>query len=402
MSDFFQNGVIATLHRLGQEPLERLERRLQDHAETAPIALVVPCLVTELNGPALPRIVQHLSKATYLHEIVIALDRADRWGFAEAREFFSILGPRCRILWIDGPEVQECIRMLSDSGLEIGSGGKGRATWLSLGYVLARETSRIIALHDADILTYDRYLLARLCYPLADPAFGYEYAKGYYSRVTDRLHGRVVRLFVTPLVRALTQLVGRVPFLDYIDSFRYPLAGEFAMYADLARSVRIPGDWGLEAGMLYEVYRSTSVRRVCQVDVAENYDHKHQPLSLDDASSGLNRMARDIAKTMLRALAMEGVIFGPGFYTTLRIAYLRIAQDTVKVYDDDASLNGLAFDRHAETAAIEMFVRALRRATEEFEADPMAYVGLPNWNRITAAIPDFLERYRDAVDAQID
>jgi glucosyl-3-phosphoglycerate synthase len=99
---------------------------------------------------------------------------------------------------------------------------------------------------------------------------------------------------------------------------------------------------------------------------------------------------------------MEGVIFGAGFYTTLRIAYLRIAQDTVKVYDDDATLNGLAFDRHAETAAIEMFVRALRRATDEFEADPMAYVGLPNWNRITSAIPDFLERYRDAVDSQLD
>ena len=402
MSDFFQNGSIATLHRLGQEPLERLEDRLAEHAESAPIALVIPSLVSELSGPALPRIIQQLARMDYLHEVVIALDRADRWGFSEARDFFAGLGPRCRILWIEGPEVVECIRLLSDSGLEIGTHGKGRATWLALGYVLARAKSRIIALHDADILTYDRYLLARLCYPLADPTLGYEYAKGYYSRVTDRMHGRVVRLFVTPLIRALTQLVGRVSLLEYLDSFRYPLAGEFAMYADLARSVRIPADWGLEVGMLYEVYRNTSVRRVCQVDVAENYDHKHQSLSLDDASAGLNRMARDIAKTLLRALAMEGVIFGPGFYTTLRIAYLRIAQDTVKVYADDASLNGLAFDRHAETAAIEMFVRALRRASEEFEADPMAYVGLPNWNRITSAIPDFLERYRDAVDAQLD
>lgn len=402
MSDFFQNGSIATLHRLGAEPLERLETRLAEHAESAPIALVLPSLVTELNGPALPRIVQHLAKVEYLNEIIVALDRADRWGFAEGRDFFAPLGRRCRLLWIDGPEVQDCIRLLDDSGLEIGTHGKGRATWLAMGYVLARETSRIIALHDADIVTYDRSLLARLCYPLADPTLGYEYAKGYYSRVTDRMHGRVVRLFVTPLIRALTQLVGRVPLLEYLDSFRYPLAGEFAMYADLARSVRIPADWGLEVGMLYEVYRNTSVRRVCQVDVADNYDHKHQSLSLDDASSGLNRMARDIAKTLLRALAMEGVIFGAGFNTTLRIAYLRIAQDTVKVYDDDATINGLAFDRHAETAAIEMFVRALRRATEEFEADPMAYVGLPNWNRITSAIPDFLERYRDAVDSQLD
>lgn len=401
MSDFFQNGIIATLHRLGKQPLEQLEQRLTEHVESAPVALVLPCLISELDGPALPRIVEHLTRVRYLEEIVVALGRADRWQFAEARRFFEPLGARCRILWIEGPEVQDCIRLLSENGLDIGGPGKGRATWLSLGYVLARERSRIVALHDCDILTYDRSLLARLVYPLADASLGYEYSKGYYSRVTDRMHGRVVRLFLTPLVRALGQLVGNVPLLAYLDSFRYPLAGEFAMYADLARSVRIPGDWGLEVGMLYEVYRNTSVRRVCQVDVAENYDHKHQTLSVDDASAGLNRMARDIAKTLLRTLAMEGVIFGAGFYATLRVTYLRIAQDTVKVYNDDAAINGLTFDRHAESAAIEMFARALRRACDEFEDDPMAYTGLPNWNRITSAIPDFLERYQAAVDSQL-
>ena len=402
MSDFFQNGVIATLHRLGREPLEKLEARLTEHVESTPVALVMPCLVSELDGVALPRIVQQLTRVSWLGEIVVALDRADRRGFAEARRFFAPLGKRCRVLWIDGPGVQTQIRLLSEHGLEVGSPGKGRGSWLSFGYVLARAQSRIIALHDADILTYDRSLLARLCYPLADQSLGYEYAKGYYARVTERMHGRVTRLFLTPLVRALSQLVGPVPVLAYLDSFRYALAGEFAMYADLARSVRIPGDWGLEIGMLFEVYRNTAVRRVCQVDVADNYDHKHQVLSTDDASAGLNRMARDIAKTLLRTLAMEGVVFGRGFYTTLRITYLRIAQDTVKVYNDDAAINALAFDRHAESVAIEMFARALRRACDEFEADPMAYVGLPDWNRITAAIPDFLERYRDAVDAEID
>ncbi len=402
MTDFFQNGIIATLHRLGREPIDRLEARLKEHSETAPIALVLPCLISELDGPALPKIVQHLAGVPYLEEIVVALGRADRWQFAEARRFFAPLGGRCRILWIEGPEVQDCIQLLSEHGLDIGGPGKGRATWLSVGYVLARERSRIVALHDCDILTYDRGLLARLCYPLADQSLGYEYAKGYYARVTDRMHGRVTRLFVTPLLRAVSSLIGRVTLLEYLDSFRYPLAGEFAMYADLARSVRIPGDWGLEVGMLYEVYRNTSVRRVCQVDLAENYDHKHQGLSVEDATAGLNRMARDIARTLLRSLAMEGVVFSPGFYTTLRIAYLRIAQDTVKVYADDAAINGLAFDRHTETAGIEMFGRALRRACEEFEDDPMAYVGLPNWNRITSAIPGFLDRYRDAVDAQLE
>ena len=64
--------------------------------------------------------------------------------------------------------------------------------------------------------------------------------------------------------------------------------------------------------MLAEVYRNASVRRVCQVDIAETYEHKHQSLSQDDSSAGLNRMARDICKSLLRTLAMEGVVFGAG------------------------------------------------------------------------------------------
>ena len=398
MSDFFQNGTITTLHHLGQEPVERLEQRITAMVRHNPIALVIPCLISELDGNALPGIVRHLQDVNYLEEIVVAIGRADRHQFEHAQKFFAPLGSRCRLIWIEGPEVQECIRQLTDNGLDIGSPGKGRATWLSLGYVLARGRSRIIALHDADILTYDRQLLARLCYPLADQSLGYEYAKGYYSRVTDRLHGRVTRLFLTPLIRALNQLIGPLPLLQYLDSFRYPLAGEFVMHADLARSVRIPGDWGLEVGMLYEVYRNTSVRRVCQVDVADNYDHKHQAMSPEDASTGLNRMAREIAKTLLRTLTMEGVVLTPGFFTTMRVVYLKTAQDAVRAYHDVASLNGLRFDRHAETLAVEMFSRALARASEEFERDPLAYVGLPNWNRVTAAIPEFLDVYGRAVD----
>lgn len=399
MADFFQNGVVTTLHRLGHESLEVLEARLTEHAEDNPVALVLPCLVGELYGPALPEIVRKLAGVPYIEQIVVALGRADRDQFQHARKFFAPLGDRCRILWIESPGVQQKIRELRDNGLDIGGPGKGRATWLSFGYVLARGTARVIALHDCDILTYDRTLPARLCYPITDPSLGYEYAKGYYARVTDRLHGRVTRLFLTPMIRAMELVVGHAPLLDYLDSFRYPLAGEFALQADLARSVRIPGDWGLEVGMLYEIYRNTSIRRVCQVDVAENYDHKHQALSPEDASAGLNRMARDIAKTLLRTLTMEGVVFPAGFYTTLRVAYLRTAQDAVRAYHDDSRINGLFYDRHVESAAAEMFARALDRACEEFESDPLAYTGLPNWNRVTSAIPNFLDTYQDAIES---
>jgi len=399
MSDFFQNGLITTLHRLGKPATELLEADLRRHCRANPISLIIPCLISELERPAIAGIVQHLQGADYLEEIVVPIGRADRHQFAEAKRFFAPLGPRCRLIWIEGEGVQGFIRLLLENQLDIGPPGKGRAAWLSLGYVLAGDRSKAIALHDADVVSYDRSLLARICYPLVNPSLGYEYAKGYYARITDRMHGRVTRLFLTPLVRSMIQLVGSVPYLRYLDSFRYALSGEFAMQTDLARYIRIPGDWGLEVGLLAEVYRNASLRRVCQVDVAENYEHKHQPLSQDDASGGLNRMAGDICKSLLRTLAMEGVTFGQGFYTTLKVVYLRHAQDAVRSHYDDSVVNGLQFDRHSETLAVEVFSRALDRACEEFRRDPLAQTGLPNWNRVTSAIPDFLPRYRAAVDA---
>jgi glucosyl-3-phosphoglycerate synthase len=155
MTDFFQNGVITTLHRLGREPLADLEARLVDHAETNPVALVLPCLITELDGQALPAIVRHLAGVPYLDQIVVALGRADRDQFHQARRFFAPLGERCRIIWIESPGVQQKIRELRDNALDIGPPGKGRATWLSFGYVLAQGRARVIALHDCDIMTYD-------------------------------------------------------------------------------------------------------------------------------------------------------------------------------------------------------------------------------------------------------
>ena len=91
----------------------------------------------------------------------------------------------------------------------------------------------------------------------------------------------MTRLFVTPLdALSLKRTLGReLPLLEFVHGFRYPLAGEFAMKTPLARQVRIPSDWGLEVGLLAEVFRNASPQRVCQVELCDNYDHKHQELS---------------------------------------------------------------------------------------------------------------------------
>ena len=282
MSDFYQVGVFTTIHNLGTpEALERLEAELVVHARTRPTALLLPALYSEFEGPAMPRIIAELSRVPYLTRIVVSLDRADRTQFDEARRAFDGIGTPVTVVWHDGPRLQQLYSEILATGLPIGEQGKGRSCWMTYGAILGEGDIEVVALHDSDIVTYDRSMLARLCYPVTNPTLGYMFAKGFYPRIgRNRMHGRVTRLLMTPLIRSLSKIVGPQPLLAYMDSFRYVLAGEFAMDIDLVRAVRIPGDWGLEVGMLGEVYRNTSLRRICQVGVADRYDHKHQTVSL--------------------------------------------------------------------------------------------------------------------------
>ncbi len=399
MADFYQYGSITTLHRLGPPNLDRLEKELTENSEKQPIALVLPCLYSELEGSALPTIVDHLRHVPYLHEIVVAIGKASALEFRRAKEYFQSLPQRVRLLWIDGQRIQDLLHLFTTQDIDIGLPGKGQSCWIAFGYVLAREESKVIALHDCDVLTYDREFLARLCYPVGNPNLGYEFSKGYYPRVTDQLHGRVTRLFVLPLIRSLLRLVGQHPILSFLEGFRYPLAGEFAMVTDLAWINRFPGDWGLEIGILAEVHRNCANRRVCQVDLTDQYEHKHQLLSADDPDSGLLKMSVDIAKTLFRTLASDGMILSEPSLKTLRATYLQIAQETIKKYENVAAINGLKFDRHGERTAVEAFLKGLQLASETFVKDPLGVPMISSWSQVAAAVPDVFERILDAVEA---
>lgn len=398
MADFYQTGVVATLHRLNPNGLERLENELERFSAGTPIGLVLPALYTEFEMPAMRRIADELARVRYLRRIVVALGRADRAQYERACRFFEDFPQPVTILWIDSPRIQALFRLLDEHGLSTGADGKGRSCWLAYGFLLAKGDCDVIALHDCDIVNYDRRLVARLCYPVANPNLGFEFCKGYYARVTDRMHGRVTRLFVTPLVRALEGMAPGAPFLKFLDSFRYPLAGEFAMKANLARVNRIPGDWGLEVGVLAEVFRNCAISRVCQVDLADNYEHKHQSLSAEDPSRGLRRMTVDVAKSLFRTMAGEGLVFTKDHFRSLQVRYVRLAEDTIDRYYADALLNGLQFDRHAEELAVATFARSLRQAAEEYLEDPLGPPQIPNWNRVISAVPDFFRHLLEAVE----
>ena len=398
MSDFYQTGIITTLHRLGKPSLDRLEGELEQFTRQRPVALVLPALYSEFEGPAMPGIVQELAKVKYLCEVVLVLDKASEKEFQRVREFLSPITADIKIVHNDGRRILEIYDTLKRNGLDAGQRGKGRSVWLAYGYVVANAKCDVIALHDCDIVSYSRELVARLCYPVANPNLDYVFCKGFYSRVTNKMHGRVTRLLITPLVRSLQSLSGEHRFLKFLDSFRYPLSGEFAMSTDLARVNRIPWDWGLEVGSLAEVYRNYSPRRVCQVDIADTYEHKHQSLSSEDPEKGLMKMTVDICKSIYRTLASEGVMFSDGFFKSLSVAYLRQAEDTIMKYEADAAINGLEFDRHEEAKAVEAFTRAIALAADTFMQNPLGTPLIPNWNRVTSAIPGILNMLKKAVD----
>lgn len=398
MADFFQTGSMATLHRLGREGLDRLEEQLRVFVRDTPIALVLPCHIDELGTPALRRIFHELESVDYLKQVVVGLDGATPAQWRKARAFFSKSRHRPALLWNDGPRLRRLLEKLSAADLDPGQRGKGRNMWLCFGHVLATGRAKVIASHDCDILTYDRELLARLCYPVANDRLGFDFCKGYAARFTSQLNGRVMRLMFTPLIRSLESIIGHHPFLSYMDTFRYPLAGEICVDLDVVRRARMPSDWGVEVGMLAEIFRVTSPKAICQVEIAERFDHKHQDLSARNPAKGLNKMAADIALRIFRTMAAEGIRLDSGLFDSLQSAYLRKAEDTIRFYSADADINGLAFDRHQEELAVATFVKSIRNAAREYMADPLGGALIPNWNRVESALPEFLDEFREAVE----
>ena len=367
--DFYQQGA-TTLHDMQPERRGHARALVAKHAKDRPPALLLPMLANEMDRPALLGMRAGLAKADFLNEVVIALGGESEEDVKRAERLFGDLPVRTTILWCEGPEVREVLAGLAEKGFDLTRfNGKGLAVWLGLG--VASEDNHGIALHDADIEHYDPKVLHRLLLPIIVPEMDFFFAKGYYARLTDdRMFGRVTRLFLWPFLDALdVSLDKRSALLRYLRSFRYPLSGEMAITSDLARNIRIPTDWGLEVGVLGEMYRNTSPKRICQVDLGI-YNHKHNAIG-KDRSEGLQRMALDIATGVYRLLASsEGHRITPDFITTLRVAYRREAQDAIRKYAVDSLANGLRYDRHEEELFVERIEPIIRDAADLFRDEP--------------------------------
>jgi glucosyl-3-phosphoglycerate synthase len=395
MADFHQN-VVPTFTRLVDEDLGRMEKSILRAARRAPIGVIIPALFSDLSSAAMENIIQELAGMNFVKRIYISLDQSSEEEFQRAREIIQPIKDHGVLLRNDAPAVQSVLERINQA-VPLGPLGKGRAVWTALGYALGKSEVSVLAFHDADIVTYDRGFLLRLLYPVVH--LRYQFAKGFYIRYSDRLHGRVARLFYFPFVKALRDVIGKIDFLEYMADFRYPLSGEFATFATIAYDLLFPSDWGIEVGILAEMYRITRPHRICQVEITSRYDHKHQEAG-NDPNTGLIKMVSDIARTFFVQLAAGGTILTQDFLRTLKHTYLANARSYVRSYESFAEMNSLQkLDRHQELGLIEVFGGALDNAFGEYQNHPFGSPTIPDWRRIEVAIEGILPELVNAFES---
>ncbi|MFC4356720.1 glycosyl transferase family 2 [Halobium salinum] len=334
---------ITTLHDLG---LVREPGGLD--APTDDTVVVVPMTEREYAGLAAERVLAELERVDPARVVVPLRAPAERAG--PFRDWLAEFDLDLDVLWCDGPHVAA---LLADHGLG-GARGKGRDVWLALGHALAGD-QRYVVCHDADTRSYRADYVPRLLFPLSR---GHEFSKGYYARVENgRLYGRLFRLFYVPLVRALAD-AHHAPVVDYLDSFRYALAGEFAATADLAAELRIERSWGLEVGTLADAFRVAGVEGSAQVDLGR-YEHDHRAVG---GPTGLSDMSEAVGEALLRTV--EGAGVAPD-YDTLGDRYLTTARGLVDSYAADAAFNALDYDRAGEREQVEQYAEAISPPGED-------------------------------------
>ena len=323
---------IATLHAY------------DDPDPSAPVeqaAVVVPLAGRDRETSAVERVFSTLEEVGP-GRVIVALQSGPE-AVGDAVDWLESFDLPLTVLWCDAPPVEAA---LASAGLAGSTGGKGRDVWLALG--LAGDAEYVVV-HDADATTYDHTHVSRL---LAPVAADYGFSKGYYARVeNDRLYGRLCRLFVVPLVRALAA-EHDTDLLSYLSAFRYPLAGEFATTGDLARRLRVPRGWGLELGTLGDIFRQTGFAGTAQVDLG-THEHDHRPVA---GGRGLGQMAGEVGRTLFTVLEEHDI--DPD-YGGLPARYGAVGRRLVEQYAADAAFNGLDHDAEAERAQVERYAEAI-------------------------------------------
>jgi len=325
MPDLLQPGSLLSLPLL-RSAGAKLEADLAEWTSDRILALLLPCHVRDLQSPALAGIVAILAEIPWLGCIVVGLDGAEPSQHAAAVEKFRPLGTRCTVLRHDGPP------------------GKGRNLQACAAHALRDANVFAVAMHDCDIASYSREFLARLCWPVLHPDAGLLACKGCYARSAGGLHGRVFRLLFQPLLRAWAELAPST-WGDFLQSLRYPLAGELCVSASLFPRLEWDPGWGVEVTLLHSLHSAAGAEQLCQAELCSSYDHKHQ------APRDLVLMAGEVARVLRDSMPVPAP-------ATLRAVCERHIARALRDSALTAAANGLPLDESSELALARDFLAA--------------------------------------------
>lgn len=184
--------------------------------------------------------------------------------------------------------------------------GKGEALWKSL----AATDGDIVAFLDSDLRDFDPAFAVGLLGPLLTEP-GVVFSKGAFDRPLD--DGRTV---LPAGGGRVTELVAR-PLLALhwpdLAGFVQPLVGEYAGTREALESIPFAGAYGVDIGILIDLYESYGLDALAQVDLGRR-THRNSP----DAALSVMAMHQHLA--VLSRLQRHGRVVGahaPGDALTL-------------------------------------------------------------------------------------
>jgi len=188
------------------------------------------------------------------------------------------------------------VEVFSENELLPGYGpaqGKGDAMWRAL----SAARGDIVMFADADTTDFEEHFVYGTLGPiLEDPSI--QFVKAAYRRPFKQGEesvpdggGRVTELMAKPLLNL---------FYPELAGFVQPLAGEFAARRELLANVPFFTGYGVEIGMVIDVYQQVGLAGMAQVDLGTR-QNRHQPLA------SLTRMSSVVLRTVA---AREGLAAG--------------------------------------------------------------------------------------------
>jgi glucosyl-3-phosphoglycerate synthase len=170
-------------------------------------------------------------------------------------------------------------RVLRETDMEQPVRGKGDAMRRAVPHL----QGDLVVFLDADLPDPPAHYATGLLGPLLTGEA--DFVKGFYRRpLGDDPDGggRVNHLMARPALRV---------FFPELAGVRQPLAGEIAVRRELLERVPFADGYGVEIGMLIDVWREVGLERMAQVDLGV-MEHAHQPLLA----------LTDMAETVLRTV----------------------------------------------------------------------------------------------------